>query len=173
MLQKTIHQKLLHYQSEPLQLDETNNEFKLNPFQNIIVICVQVFGICVHCLLLVFLFHNLFKYVIKLRQKPFTILVFYFGAAVTLLALITAFSVIRNPSNNTEISIEFSSLFVAEWGIQIAGASQACSALELVLLMRAIFTSDESKSRAKFQKMRRYMNIGLFVLCLVIVTVPI
>ena len=39
--------------------------------------------------------------------------------------------------------------------------------------MRAIFTSDESKSRAKFQKMRRYMNIGLFVLCLVIVLVPI
>ena len=81
---------------------------------------MQVVGICVHFALLVVLFYNLFKHVLKLNQKPFSIVIFYTAAFITLVALIICFAIIGNPKT---IVAEFSALFVAEWGIQIVGAS--------------------------------------------------
>ena len=69
--------------------------------------------------------------------------------------------------------IEFSALFVVEWGIQIIGASQSCSALELVVFIKAISSADEAKARERFIRMRRFINISLFILALTIVSVPI
>jgi len=66
--------------------------------------------------------------------------VLYIASFITLVALIIAFVVLRNPTAG-QINVEFSTLFVAEWGIQIIGASQACCALELVILMKAIARS--------------------------------
>lgn len=68
-------------------------------------------------------------------------MVIYVAGFITLLSLIICFSVILNPTANMIVA-EFSALFVAEWGIQIIGASQACSALELVFLMQAISSTD-------------------------------
>ena len=58
----------------------------------------------------------------------------YVAAFITLVAELVAFAVILNPSAD-RIVTEFSAFFVAEWGIQIIGAAQACSALELVFLI--------------------------------------
>lgn len=97
----------------------------------------------------------------------------YGAAFVTLIALIVAFVVLKNPNKN-QIIIEFSSLFVAEWGIQLVGAAQASSALELVFLIRAITsTSMESVSRQKFYTLKKWNKILLTIFCVVIVAVPI
>lgn len=69
-----------------------------------------------HVILIFFLGHNFFKYVMHLQFKPLSILVFYFAAFIALVALIVAFVVIKNPTNR-EITAEFSALFVTEWGI--------------------------------------------------------
>jgi hypothetical protein len=70
---------------------------------------------------------------------------------------------------------EFSSLFVAEWGIQIVGASQASCALELIVLMKGITSSESesSESRKKFAKLRWWIRAGLTILASVIIIVPI
>ena len=49
---------------------------------------------------------------------------FYFAAFIALVSMIIAFAVMVNPTQE-EITIEFSALFVSEWGIQIIGFSQA------------------------------------------------
>ena len=97
------------------------------------------------------------SYVLKLGQKPFTILVFYIASFCTLVALTIGFAIIRDPTI-TQISIDFSCFFVAEWGIQIVGVAQSCSALELVALLSAITNSTvESTSRAAFRKTQRWI----------------
>ena len=72
--------------------------------------------------MLIFLFYNVFKHMTKLRQKPFTIIVFYTSACVTFFAIIVAFTVIRDPTS-TDIIVSFSAVFVAEWGYQIIGVA--------------------------------------------------
>lgn len=109
----------------------------------------------------------------RLNQKPFSILVFYLAASITLLALIIAFAVIKNPSS-MGISVEFATLFIAEWGIQIIGASQSASALELVALMKTFSTANfEYESRKKFNTIRRSINIGLILFAIFVVSLPI
>ena len=101
----------------------------------------------IHTFLLMFVGYNFIRYVMRLNHKPLSILVFYFAATVALIATTVAFAVIKNPTN-AQISTEFSSLFVSEWGIQIIGVSQALQALELVFLMRSVTSGvDASENR--------------------------
>ena len=130
-------------------------------------------GILIHTLLLVFMTFNFVRYVLNLKQKPYSIMVFYAFSLVTLISLICSYAVIRDPKGPMLI-VEFSALFVAEWGIQIIGASQATCAIELVLLMKMLSITDlEGDSRVKFLKYRLWLRIGLTVLAVVIVFVPI
>ena len=89
------------------------------------------------------------------------------------MALTIGFAIIRDPTI-AQISIDFSCFFVAEWGIQIVGVAQSCSALELVALLSAITNSTvESSSRAAFRKTQRWIWGFLSVICLAIVIVPL
>ena len=97
----------------------------------------QTLGIVVHIVLLGFVVYNFFNYVTRLHHKPLQILVFYFAAAVALISMTVAFTVIKNPTNQ-QISVEFSSLFVSEWGIQIMCVCQALQSLELFFLIKSI-----------------------------------
>ena len=63
-----------------------------------------------------FVGHNCYTHVFRLSYKPFTIVLFYIAATITLVSLVIAFAVLKNPTN-TMITVEFSALFVAEWGI--------------------------------------------------------
>ena len=76
---------------------EDADDWTLHGTQENVVLAVQVIGILIHLALLVFLVYNLFIHVRKLNQKPFTIIIFYMAAFVTLVALIVSFSVINNP----------------------------------------------------------------------------
>ena len=102
--------------------NDTYPQWEITGAEEKIVLVTQVVGIVIHVLLIFFLFYNLVKYIYRLNQKPFTILVIYAAALVTLIALIVSFVVIKNPSKN-ELIVEFSALFVAEWGIQLVGAA--------------------------------------------------
>ena len=76
-----------------------NYGWGMEHWQSVIVTTMQVIGILIQLVLLAGLSFNCYKYVYKLNHKPFTILVFYFAAAITLISLVTAFSVIQNPDN--------------------------------------------------------------------------
>jgi hypothetical protein len=62
--------------------------------QSIVVTSLQVIGILLHLILMAAVLFNILKHVLKLSQKPMTILVFYFAATITLVFLIVAFLVI-------------------------------------------------------------------------------
>ena len=101
-------------------------------------------------------------------------MVFYVAALITLVSLIIAFFLIKNPTAE-ELTILFSCCFVAEWGAQIIGASQASSALELIVLLKYVTNSrlENDKSRAKLRMIRKLLMIGLSAFSLIIILVPI
>ena len=147
--------------------------WKMEPWQSVFVTTMQVLGILIQLVLLVGLCFNCYRYVYKLKHKPFTILVFYFAAAITLISLVTAFSVIQNPDNQ-QVIVEFSSLFVAEWGIQIIGVSQAAQSLELVVLINSIKVAEmQEQNGAKFRRHKMIINVCLAVITAIILIPPI
>ena len=102
---------------QKLENDDSQTDwYKLSPTESTIVMITQFVGILVHFLLLVFMAFNLCNYVMKLKKKPYSILLLYVASCVTLLSLIVTFTVIKDP-NSTQLIIEFSALFIAEWGV--------------------------------------------------------
>ena len=92
-----------------------------------IVDVLRISGIVLQCLLLLFVFHNIYKYLYKPKgRSPMSLIIFYSASTVTIISLIVSLAVITN-STRQRLIIEWTSITVAEVGIQVIAISQACS----------------------------------------------
>ena len=109
--------------------------------QKTIVDTVRYSGIGLQCLLLLFCLHNVNRYLYRsIDKKPLTLMIFYSFATITLIALILSLAVITN-STRPKLILEWTSITLAETGIQVIAIAQACSQLQLGIHLSAMKVS--------------------------------